>query len=78
MAKKVGSIIVIVIVGIFVMAGLRLGYVSLKCDTIRTGEGAGQYFFKGCSKKDQENAAKQSTWGGKKKCKQKKRRNKKY
>jgi len=78
MAKNAGKIIVIVIVGIFVMAGLRLGYVSLMCDTIRTGEGAGQYFFKGCSKKDQENAENRLTWGGKKKCKQKKRRNKKY
>ncbi len=78
MAKKVGSIIVIVIVGIFVMVGLRLGYVSFICDTTRTGEGAGQYFFKGCSKEDQANAAKRSTYGGKKKCKQKKRQNQKY
>ena len=75
---KSSTIITIVIVFIIVMACLRLFYVGFMCDTHRTGAGAGQYFFKGCSKKDQENAAQQKSYGGKKKCKQKKRRNKKY
>ena len=73
MAKKVGSIILVVIASLAIVIVLRVVYVAVKCGTITSGNGIAMKVL--WSGKCEDNT---SQGGSKKKNKQKKRRNKKY